>query len=241
MGEQTTTPGEPTPTPAPAAAVENTGTPAPADATPDTPPAPAAPPVNQAPIEPPIRQVPPPPDAPNSEKAAFRVENKGQPTTPPPSPAPATDSPTAHFNEMNQFGEKIDALTGVVQQTLERQQKIENHQQIETQINADIDKFLVDNPAYKEVTPQVKSWANHEAYSKIPIEQIFYQAAGKDNARLGAESAKMLADKANEATTAPGQPSPASKPKTDYASMTKEEFAKAQGQVMAKEQEVIVN
>ena len=138
MGEQTTTPGEPTPTPAPDAAVETTGTPAPADATPDTPPAPAAPPVNQAPIEPPIRQVPPSPDAPNSEKAAFRVENKGQPTTPPPPPAPApADSPTTQFNQ--EFGQKIDALTGVVQKTLERQEKIENHQQIQTQITADID------------------------------------------------------------------------------------------------------
>ena len=219
MGEPTTTPGEQTPTPAPAAAVETTGTPAPADATPDKPPAPATPPVNQPPVEPPIRQVPPSPDAPNSEKAAFRVENKGQPTTPP--ATPVNDFPTTQVSELHQ---KLDNLTGAVEKTIQNQSKLENKQAIEQQINTDVNKFLATNPAYSELAETVKSWAKHEAYAQIPIENIFYQVAGKDNAKLGAENAKMLADKADKATTAPGQPAPQTKPESNVMNMTDKEF-----------------
>lgn len=95
-------------------------------------------------------------------------------------------------------------------------------QQAAAQDKAEIDAFVAANPDFKPYADRVMKLAAHESRRSVPVEDLFYSAAGKDLLALGAERHKAAAREAAAGTSpaAGADPTPAKSVKE----MTPEEF-----------------
>lgn len=66
-------------------------------------------------------------------------------------------------------------------------------QQGEQEVETEIATFVTNNPDFKPFEARVKKWADHDSWKGVPIEQIFYAAAGKELLSIGA-ARKVKAD-----------------------------------------------
>lgn len=104
--------------------------------------------------------------------------------------------------------------------------------QIKEEDEQEIATFLNGNPEFKPYADKVRKFSQHESRKNIPIESIFYEVAGKDLMKLGADKARKSDKEAKESGAGGGS----NRGGSDAGSksvwdMTPEEFEKEQQKV----------
>lgn len=103
---------------------------------------------------------------------------------------------------------------------------------------AEIDDFVAKNPDFKPYAEKVAKWAQHPSRQGIPIKSIFYEVAGDDLMKIGADRAKKATDEAKKTGAGGGNNrnnnGGGSKPVLEQ---TKEEFEATQLAVRSKSRE----
>jgi hypothetical protein len=69
---------------------------------------------------------------------------------------------------------------------------------------AEIADFVSKNPDFKPYSDKVLKWAQHPSRKGIPIQSLFYEVAGNDLLKIGADRAKKASDKAKESNAGGG-------------------------------------
>lgn len=99
--------------------------------------------------------------------------------------------------------------------------------QIEAEDEAEVQQFVAENPDFKPYEAKVKAFMKHPSRREIPIKSLFYEAAGDDLLKIGAERAKKAAEEAARSGTGGGSArSEEGEGKPDWVNMPKDEFEK---------------
>lgn len=102
--------------------------------------------------------------------------------------------------------------------------------QIEEEDANEINSFLQENPDFKPYADKVRKFAQHESRKHLPIKSIFYEVAGPDLLKIGADRAKRAGDEAKE-TNAGGGSGDTSTAEKSVWELTPEEFAAKQEEI----------
>jgi len=100
----------------------------------------------------------------------------------------------------------------------------------------EIADFVAKNPDFKPYVEKVARFAQHESRRYMPIESIFYEVAGKDLLKIGAERGKK-ADKEAKQTQAGGGSNRGGDTPKNVWDLTPEEFAAEQEKIRNKPRE----
>lgn len=107
----------------------------------------------------------------------------------------------------------MDAVAPILQ----RQLDAENEQEIGT--------FIAENSEFKPYATKVRKLMAHPSRAQVPIESLFYEAAGPDLMKLGALKKKEADNEANQSNAGGGSSRETAGKKTDWAAMPNENFA----------------
>lgn len=102
--------------------------------------------------------------------------------------------------------------------------------QIEEEDNNEINSFLQENPDFKPYADKVRKFAQHESRKHLPIKSIFYEVAGPDLLKIGADRAKRAGDEAKESNAGGGSGDTSTAEKGVWE-LTPEEFAAKQEEI----------
>lgn len=106
---------------------------------------------------------------------------------------------------------------------------------IDKSLAADDDKevteFVKTNPDFKPYEAKARRFMNHPSRRSLPIEAIFYEVAGKDLIKIGAERQKAADEKAKASQTGGGS-NRAGEGAKNVWDMTPDEFAQEQQRVL---------
>jgi hypothetical protein len=94
----------------------------------------------------------------------------------------------------------------------------------------EVSAFIAENPDLKPYEAKVKRYMSHPSRRHLPVETIFYEVAGKDLLKLGADRARKADEEAKQTQTGGGTSTAEAKPK-NALQMTKEEFEAEQERV----------
>lgn len=100
----------------------------------------------------------------------------------------------------------------------------------------EIGTFVKDNPDFAPYAARVAKFAQHQSRKDMPIESIFYEVAGKDLLKLGADRAKKAVDEAKE-SRAGGSTGPGGSSEKSVWDLTPDEFSKQQESLRNKPRE----
>lgn len=100
----------------------------------------------------------------------------------------------------------------------------------------EISEFLTANPDFKPYEAKVRKFAAHESRKNIPFKTLFYEVAGDDLMKIGANRAKKAADDSKRSRAGGGSDRSGTGDKS-VADMTKEEFTAKQDEVRRKSRE----
>ena len=106
---------------------------------------------------------------------------------------------------------------------------IEKHLQAEDA--QEVSSFIKDNPDFAPYEKKVSEFMKHESRRHLPIKSIFYEVAGDDLLKIGAERARQADNEAKQTQTGGGSNRGGNAPKSAW-SMTKEEFEAEQLKVL---------
>ena len=111
-------------------------------------------------------------------------------------------------------------------------------QQAVAEDQKEIDDFVTQNPDFKPYAAKVAKFAQHPSRAGIPIKTLFYEVAGDDLLKIGADRAKKAGDKAKESGagggTNRGNAGGGTKPVSE---MSQAEFEAEQNKVRSKPRE----
>ena len=105
---------------------------------------------------------------------------------------------------------------------------LEKH--VQTEDDAEVQEFLSKNPDFKPYEAQARRFMSHPSRRSLPIKSIFYEVAGDDLMRIGAERSKK-ADEEAKATQSGGGSSRGDEGQTDVWSLSPAEFAKKREEI----------
>jgi hypothetical protein len=94
----------------------------------------------------------------------------------------------------------------------------------------EIAEFVSANPDFKPYEAKAKKYMAHPSRRHLPVETIFYELAGKDLLKLGAERARKADEEAKHTQTGGGSAGGVAKAKNAFE-MTKEEFEAEQERI----------
>jgi hypothetical protein len=94
----------------------------------------------------------------------------------------------------------------------------------------EISDFVAKNPDFKPYIETVRKYSQHDSRKSLPIESIFYEVAGKDLMRIGAQRAKKAGDEAKKTQAGGGSGVSTEQPKSAW-DLTPEEFAAEQDKI----------
>ncbi len=75
---------------------------------------------------------------------------------------------------------------------------------LEAEDNKEIQDFVNENPDFKKYESKVRRFMQHPSRRQLPIKSIFYEVAGDELLRIGAERSKAADDKAKNSQTGGG-------------------------------------
>jgi hypothetical protein len=75
---------------------------------------------------------------------------------------------------------------------------------VEAEDNKEIQDFLTENPDFKRYESKVRRFMQHPSRRQLPIKSIFYEVAGDELLRIGAERSKAADQKAKDSQTGGG-------------------------------------
>lgn len=106
---------------------------------------------------------------------------------------------------------EIEALRPIIEEHLSNQDAQE------------VTEFLSKNPDFGPFTEQVEKWMKHESRRQIPVDELFFAAAGKHLMKIGADRARKADREARETQTG-GAPNRESSAAIDWSTATKEQL-----------------
>lgn len=98
------------------------------------------------------------------------------------------------------------------------------------QLTGEINTFVADNPDFKPFAKKVEKWAEHPSWKNVPIDRIFFAAAGPELLKIGAQRKADADRKATETRTGGSTTAPAISHKS-VSDMTDQEFEAYQQRV----------
>jgi hypothetical protein len=87
----------------------------------------------------------------------------------------------------------------------------------------EVTEFLNGNPDFAPFTDQVEKWMKHESRRHIPVNELFFAAAGNHLMKIGADRARKADREARETQTG-GAPNRESAATIDWATASKEQL-----------------
>lgn len=150
----------------------------------------------------------------NPDNAARRIANKQTKAT------DGTDSDSTGLTK-----EQLD------QQLNERLAPLEQKAET-TAVNNEINQFLADNPDFKEFAGKVRTFAQHPSRKDTPISAIFYEVAGPNLMKMGAQRAKEADEKARQGRTGGSGGGQGQEGGKDYHTMSDKDLANEQTAVL---------
>lgn len=75
---------------------------------------------------------------------------------------------------------------------------------LEADDNQEINDFLTENPDFKPFEAKARRYMSHPSRRSLPIKSIFYEVAGDNLLRMGAERGKLADEKAKNSQTGGG-------------------------------------
>lgn len=81
-------------------------------------------------------------------------------------------------------------------------------QQDKEALQTEVNDFIATNPEFKPYSDKVMKWSQDPAWEQVPIEQIFYAAAGKELLQIGAQRRAAADEKARQGRTGGGSSAP---------------------------------
>jgi len=104
--------------------------------------------------------------------------------------------------------------------------------QMQEEDKQEIDAFVSANPDFKPYADKVAKYAQHASRKNMPIKAIFYEVAGPDLLKIGADRAKKANDEAKESKGAGGDGE--AETKKSVWDLTPDEFAAEQQKIREK-------
>lgn len=101
---------------------------------------------------------------------------------------------------------------------------------IEADDNKEIGEFLTQNPDFKQYESKVRRYMSHPSRRQLPIKSIFYEVAGDNLMKIGADRERAAALKAKETQTGGGSNRGGNEAKSDF-DLSKEEFEAKQERI----------
>ena len=101
---------------------------------------------------------------------------------------------------------------------------LEKHVQAEDE--KEIQTFLTENPDFKPFEKKARTYLAHPSRRNLPIESIFYEVAGPELIKIGAERERAAAAAARESQGGGGSGRDQEGGSVDWSNMSKEEFEK---------------
>lgn len=115
-------------------------------------------------------------------------------------------------DDVEEDASNLEAMKPIVDKFLESEDKQE------------IKDFVAENPEFEEFAPRVEKMMKHESRRNIPINELFFAAAGKDLMKIGAQRAKEADKKARDTQAGGSGPSREGMKPKDWHSASKEEL-----------------
>jgi len=109
-------------------------------------------------------------------------------------------------------------------------------QNLKAQDEKEIAEFVKANPEFAPYEAKARKWIAHPSRRHLPVETVFFEVAGKDLLKIGAERQKKADEKAKNTQTGGGSNRGGEGGKKKVADMTDEEFANEQERVRRGEQ-----
>lgn len=109
--------------------------------------------------------------------------------------------------------------------------------QVAEENKQEADTFVTENPHFKPYLAKVLKWAQHPTRQNIPISSLFYEVAGKDLLKIGAEMGKKADDKARETNAGGGNNRGSGSGTKPVWDMSAEEFEAEQANTRNKQTE----
>jgi len=94
----------------------------------------------------------------------------------------------------------------------------------------EISAFLIGNPEFKPFEAKTRRYMAHPSRRSLPVESVFYEVAGKQLLKIGADRAKAADEKAKQTQTGGGSNRAGEGAKTDW-DLSKDEFEQKQERV----------
>lgn len=91
------------------------------------------------------------------------------------------------------------------------------------QLSGEITEFVTANPQFKGHEETIKKFAKHDAYNRLPIEQVAYAAVGKHLMKVGADAARAADAEAAASATGGGSARGTQGGKKDWSTASAEE------------------
>lgn len=95
---------------------------------------------------------------------------------------------------------------------------------VQEQLTSEINTFVASNPEFKPYADKVAKWAQHPSWENVPVDRIFYAAAGPNLMKMGAQR-KAEQDRKAAETRPGGSSSAAESGGKPIENMTDAEFA----------------
>lgn len=131
-------------------------------------------------------------------------------------------------NDDNQVApEDAEIITKVVKPLIEPLVE----QNLQAQDDKEITAFVKANPEFAKYEEKARKWIAHPSRRHLPVETVFFEVAGKDLLKIGAERQKEADKKAKNSQTGGGSNRGGDPGKKSVLDMTDEEFANEQERV----------
>lgn len=138
--------------------------------------------------------------------------------------------------EADQGGKKADKNMEAVDARIQDHLKPFVEKQMREEDEAEISSFIAENPDFKGYADKVRKFAQHPTRKDVPITSIFYEVAGKDLMKIGADRAKKAGDESKK-TQAGGGSNRGTGGEQSVWDLTPEEFQKKQEEIRNKPRE----
>ncbi len=119
----------------------------------------------------------------------------------------------------------------VISKVIDRKLKPLIDKQIADEDENEINAFVKANPEFEPYAGKVRKFAQHDSRKNIPIESIFYEVAGKDLMKIGAEKERKATKEAKDSTAGGGNNRGNNAGTKNVWDMTPEEFTAEQARI----------
>lgn len=110
------------------------------------------------------------------------------------------------------------------------------NKQMQEEDEQEISTFIAENPDFAPYADKVRKFAQHPSRKELPLASIFYEVAGKDLLKIGADRAKKSIAESKQSQAGGGSARNTDTPKSVW-DLSTDEFEKQQQEVRSRQRE----